>query len=296
MMNPPKTLKERFRKEVAVAEALWTVLDVGVEKLPYSADELARAVAQLTNEDMRHELVSRYIEAMINDGSIVRRGPVYGTKTNGLNVGRNYGWTLAVDQATALERIARRQEQDAAAFGTNRLAAGKAAGKARTKAAKERKVTDNSVTIATTEFETTRAIAGPEPDSTMRVKVREAIRGTRKAGDASALVEAARQYASRGTSMKAQIDDLVKTAEGMGLTVDREALEKTLSFQPDERLETVALVLPYIEMLEAAVERGIDNVKELQRKYSDYDEMRRALRHFREERDRKLVSGVATSN
>lgn len=302
MMNPPRPLAERFRKEALVAQTLWNTLDVGVEQLPYSADNLARVVADATGEDMRHELISGYIEKMIEDGSITRRGPVYGTRDNGLNQGRNYGWTLVVSLDEALARMAKRQERDAASWQVGHHKGIKASADTRRGKPQPRKAkevvydvpdTRPHVAIATRDSEETRAIAGPDPESTLKVKLSEVIRATGRSDHASALVEAARQYANRGTSMKTQIDDLVKTAEGMGLTVDREALEKTLSFQPDERLETVALVLPYVDMLEAAVERGISNVKELNRKYADYDQIKRDLRHFREERDRRLVSGVA---
>jgi hypothetical protein len=300
MMNPPKPLAGRFEKEVIVAETLWLTLEVGVERMPYSADELARVVNEATGLNMRHELVTRYIEEMVNDGSIVRRGPVYGTNENGLNIGRNYGWTLAVTYDEALDRIRARQEADAArwAAGRDKAVAASIAGRAR--AAQERKAqskADATVAFATRDTEDTRAIAGPEPVGVIATKLTAAIRKAgRNTDDASALVEAARQYADRGSTMSTQIDELVRTAESMGLSVDRAALEQTLSFEPDERLETVALVLPYITMLEAALERGQDNIRELRRKYADYDEIKRDLRVLREKHGASVSQRVATSN
>jgi hypothetical protein len=97
------------------------------------------------------------------------------------------------------------------------------------------------VTITEREEEETKAIAGPEP-----TKPTEVLRPLRKADDAEALIAAARQYVDRAR----QLDAKIKELEAIGLHVDHELIHQAVSWETDERLELVALLLPYITRLE----------------------------------------------
>lgn len=99
------------------------------------------------------------------------------------------------------------------------------------------------VVVTTAPEEEVKAIAGvPEP-ATIKVP-------GWKMGDAEALIEAAHQYQNRKSAINAKVEELVEIAKEYGVSFDREALEASMSFEVDERLETVGLLIPHITMLE----------------------------------------------
>lgn len=109
------------------------------------------------------------------------------------------------------------------------------------------------VTVAKTEREEVRAIAGPEPEKPM-----EALREIRK-DEPEALIEAARQYTNRGAAVQAKMKELAE----LGVTVDADLLAKAIHFETDERLETIAAILPLIDRLERQAARVAEDRSEL---------------------------------
>lgn len=85
------------------------------------------------------------------------------------------------------------------------------------------------------------AISGPDPD----VNPFEILRPLRKADDAEALIKAAQQYSDRLNFMEKKLKELADA----GILVDRSAVH----VDKDERLETVSLLLPFINRLENTV-------------------------------------------
>ena len=122
------------------------------------------------------------------------------------------------------------------------------------------------VTIAKTEKEETRAIAGPEPE-----KAFAALASLRK-DEPMALVEATRQYASRQTAVEQQYQSLVT----MGLQVDKEKFLSSISLPKDDLLEAISLVLPLINTLENKNEHLLVQLNAARDKAKDYAEVKHA--------------------
>lgn len=125
--------------------------------------------------------------------------------------------------------------------------------------------TSSKVTIATKPTEVTRAIAGPEPEAPMRAALQPVRRD-----EGEALIEAARQYANRGAAVQAKIGELA----ALGVTVDADMLAKAIHYEPDERLELVATILPIIDRLYRTNERLTTEVAGLKSELKNTSEMR----------------------
>lgn len=132
------------------------------------------------------------------------------------------------------------------------------------------------VIVAKDPTEDVRAVAGPEAESPMA-----ALRPLRKADDATALIAAARQYAVRADKITSVVQDLVATAKSMGIEVDEGALRLGITLPTDERLETISLVLPVIDTLEARVESLNQQVLAQKGKVREYDAMTVEVRRLK---------------
>lgn len=77
-------------------------------------------------------------------------------------------------------------------------------------------------------------------------KLRQELRKVRKSEE-EALIEAARQYVGR----EAFITEELERFEAMGITIDASAIH----FEKDEKLETAAILVAYIDRLKGAIER-----------------------------------------
>lgn len=137
------------------------------------------------------------------------------------------------------------------------------------------------VVLATNDEEEVRAIAGPEPESPFAV-----LRALRK-DESGALVEAARQYANRAKLVDQKLGEL----EAAGIHVDRSAVK----MDKDEVLESVALVLPYINSLENTLHNFSEQNDALRKKMADYDQIKRDYavlkRRFEKDVAAKVASG-----
>lgn len=144
------------------------------------------------------------------------------------------------------------------------------------------------VTIARSDREEVRAIAGPEPEKPM-----ESLREIRK-DEPEALIEAARQYTNRGAAVQAKMRELAD----LGVTVDADMLAKAIHFEVDERLETIAAILPLIDRLERQGVRNAgdrEELMELRRSVSVLTKERNALQAANKRLSERNVALVAAS-
>jgi hypothetical protein len=152
----------------------------------------------------------------------------------------------------------------------------------------EKQETEERVALAAkpaVEGQELRAVAGPEKgDSPWEV-----LRPLRK-DEARALVEAALQYSGKSKFLKEKIAELQEA----GFQAD----ETMFKFERDERLETIALVLPYIQGLLTENERvgtWVTKVKELGNENERLRRERDALRRLNDQyvRERAATQRVA---
>lgn len=138
------------------------------------------------------------------------------------------------------------------------------------------------VTIAKTEKEETRAIAGPEPQ-----KAFAALASLRK-DEPAALVEAARQYANRQTAVEQQYQTLVT----MGLQVDKEAFLASISLPKDDLLDAISLVLPLITTLQNKNESLLAQLNAARDKTKDYAEVKHAYERLQKRWNERVAEKV----
>jgi hypothetical protein len=132
--------------------------------------------------------------------------------------------------------------------------------------------TREQVAVATrpaTEGQELVASAGPEAPNPFT-----ALRAMRK-DESKAVIEAARQYANKGAFLEKKIAELRE--EGF------EVAEGALSIKRDDRLEAVALAVPYVEALERENERllnqassGRTAIRELEDLRNNYARLKRS--------------------
>lgn len=127
-----------------------------------------------------------------------------------------------------------------------------------------------------------RAIAGPDAPSPF------AVLAPLRKSESGALVAAAQQYRDRHALLATKLKELREA----GINVD----EKAITLARDERLETIMLVLPYIEDLtshDTKYEQLRTNYSELERNYNAVNRELGALRRWRDE---VVAARVAAGN
>jgi hypothetical protein len=130
--------------------------------------------------------------------------------------------------------------------------------------------------------EEVRAIAGPENKN----EPFEVLRHLRR-DESAAQVEAVRQYIDRAAFLDQKLDELAKA----GITVNRAAIV----FERDERLETLALLLPYINNLEGRITVMQETIESLQKKASVSTELAQENRKLKEQNQRLISEKVGRS-
>lgn len=127
------------------------------------------------------------------------------------------------------------------------------------------------------------AITGPDAP-----KPFAALAPMRK-NEAAALVEAARQYADRGSTVDAKLDEIERTMATIGVAFDREMLRGSITLERDERLETVGLVLPYIHELEQRVARLTQDNTDLRGSRDELRQLKETSAKQRQQIDRLIA-------
>lgn len=138
---------------------------------------------------------------------------------------------------------------------------------------------EDRVALAKSEREETRAIAGPEPASPFAV-----LRSLRK-DESGALVEAARQYAGRMKLVETKLAEL----EAAGIHIDVSAVK----LDKDDRLESISLVLPYINSMESTLHNLSEQNEALRKKMADYDLLRRDYQVLKKRFENGVAARVA---
>lgn len=141
------------------------------------------------------------------------------------------------------------------------------------------------VTIAKTEKEETRAIAGPEPDKTFA-----ALASLRK-DEPMALIEAARQYASRQSAVEKEYQSLVT----MGLRVDKDMFLKSIELPKDEFLEAISLVLPLVTSLQNQNDYLLNQLNTARDKIKDYAEVKHSYERLQKRWNERVAEKVMNS-
>jgi type I site-specific restriction-modification system R (restriction) subunit len=138
------------------------------------------------------------------------------------------------------------------------------------------------VTIAKTEKEETRAIAGPEPEKTFA-----ALASLRK-DEPMALIEAARQYASRQSAVEKEYQSLVT----MGLRVDKDMFLKSIELPKDEFLEAISFVLPLVTSLQNQNDYLLDQLNHARDKIKDYAEVKHSYERLQKRWNERVAEKV----
>lgn len=129
------------------------------------------------------------------------------------------------------------------------------------------------------------AIAGPDAPQAFEV-----LRSERK-DEGVALVEAARQYLGRQDTIRRAFQEMEK----QGITVDWTRVDQVVSVEQDDRLESVANLLPYVTQLEKRVERLSTDNAELRERNKGIDTLTMENRKLREQNQRLLADKVGRS-
>ena len=236
-----------------------TTLDILYDTIPVGVKTEMRTIdfanstgfAVAVTEDRCRELQSL---------GILVRHINYGRKdaSGKYRVGRFAEWEILVDKPLAIAVLDDwEKEYGAGVLVTASSRTSKARVDARKKPAQAIQATHippvEALVIATDDKEVVRAIIGPDrPNPFERLLLPRAVR---EPDEPAALIEAARQYASRSDKVREHVNALAKMAIDLGITVDERAVMAGINLVPDERLESIALVLPYIDALEDRVDR-----------------------------------------
>lgn len=279
MSAPAKTqIKRKHTKRREVLDRIYDVLDVGVEARMVTCEMFA-------SPGIGRHTVAEYSRAFENMGILTRR---YEYLTHGKeHVGKRWHWTLRKTHAEALAIL---DKLDAAELTTADLNFAKAMAE---KTTRPRRITEQQADVVAVRIEhdePVEAIVGPDSPNPFDV-----LRPYRRVvSEPYALVEAARQYRDRSTKMDGGIKDLLDQAAELGLKVDEEALRAAISpIERDDRLETIALVLPYIDQLEAATARLLGQVDGLKVQVTELNKLRMDVTALRSQNQRLIAKQVS---
>lgn len=275
-------VQERFEAEHRILKKMLDLIPLNVEQKSVSAQKIAEAIDETrTGVD---SAIRNYEKA-----GIITRVKRWRTSADGPGArGIETRMTIVLDYNRAKEALDKRHQAELmeprASRGSTkpRATASPPVEKQSVTQVTVRKVNGADETIpmkvaVSTEppkdrsAEILRAVAGPDREDGWQ----KALASLRK-DEHYALVEAARQYAGRRDELRSKVKEL----EAAGVTL-KVTIEEAFDFERDERLETIALVLPYIDQLERY------SIRWAQRVSSINDEVR-TLRAENEGKDREL--------
>jgi CDC6, C terminal winged helix domain len=243
--NQDKFILGKQEKRRILYTLMEQLFGVGKEVRDFSARELAETIDY---PGMAQDRVKDYLQEMEEMGIISRRYE-YGSKSSGMSVGRHYHMTILMDKEEALAILDIADREELRKFHVAQMVGVKKA--LDTKTAKAAKVDTDKTAVRYEKDEPVEAIAGPEAQSAF-----EALRPLRK-DEPRALIEAARQYRDRTHGINSKIEDVIATAKELGISINESALRESVPVETDDRLETICLILPYIDELERVVELNI---------------------------------------
>ncbi len=224
---------QKFESMRKMLDVMYTQMPVGVEVKDVSSSEIAEKAG------LHPQRGPHYVSTFIDLGIVDRQGPEYGSPANGMPAGRHYHYTLNVEHDEAIKRF----EEWATEYAAE--SAQKRAEGAQRGAAKRAE----SVLVAESGEGKAEGIAA-HVDQTTITRLKEA-----RKDEPAALIEAARRYANRDDRLDGMVADMERAAAEMGIPFDRDSAFGLFTVERDEFLETIALVLPYVDRLEKENER-----------------------------------------
>lgn len=282
-MTAPAAVLEKHDKMRALLDHLLTLLTPHQKKVDFS-------IASVVETSGLGENARNYGADFIEMGILQRDGPYYGNGKD-LPVGRHYDYTLLVtpEAARAIlnEQLHQREQQ---------ISQNKAEGHAKSGATKRAKTAArHAEETDVTRPDETVAIVGEDAPKGLGSHIDPAtlasLRSTRK-DESAALVEAARQYSTRTSTVLDMLDGLEAQAKELGITFDKEATAKMFSFDRDERLETVLLTLPYVDTLLQENRRLVTQNGELLAKLEQFDRIKRDYEALQRANERRIAASV----
>lgn len=271
--------KQKYRRRVL--DHLYETMNVGDEYADCSTTLVAKALG-LTE--------SRATQAVKDIGGIgiIERRISFRENIGGISGGRRAHWRLTIDYETAKSLLAELDREESERYDTAM----------RTSSGRRRiDIKPNQPVPPTEAYETpvirhvngfaVEAISGPD-----RPTMLEALRDLRK-DESYALVEAARQYLGRERNLGSGIETLLAQASALGVKIDVESLRSAITIERDDRLESVSLVLPYIDLLERQVERLTTANVEYRSKLKAHDDLARENKSLRDQNTRLIAQRVA---
>lgn len=276
MAHYTAAMERGLQRHRALILKLYDVLNVG-ERTTTGRNQLAPLLGVNPNvvTDLSQEL----------RGLGILQVEIYYPKSNGgERVGRQADWTLLVPREEAIRRYE--------AYIESLRNGGERVSEKFEHHQRPRKVTPETpkpkmngeakeppvdrTAIRTERDEPVEAIAGPDRPSPFL-----GLAGLRRDEEA-ALIEAARQYRNRASTVESKIGEMEQLAKSVGATFDAELIRSAFRFDRDERLEAIGLVMSYIDRLETRVEtltrlnaEAADQIKNMRTKVNDYDRMKR---------------------
>lgn len=224
---------QKFESMRKLLDVMYVQLPLGVEVKDVSSGAMAESAG------LHPQRGAKYVADFIDLGIVRREGPEYGNPTNGLSPGRHYHYTLLVDKNEAIKRF-----EDWATASAAESSEKRKEGAARGAAKRA-----ESILVAEAGEDRANGLAA-HVDTTTMTRLQEARRD-----EPGALIEAARQYARRDDRLDGMVADMERAAAEMGIPFDREAAFGLFTVERDEFLETITLVLPYVDRLERENER-----------------------------------------
>lgn len=248
-MSIPAATQNRFNKEIVFLKAIYMHLNPGEET------EIGAATIG-TTVDITYNVAMAYAQQFEKLGLIERRYVWQGQPTDKMAMGKHAFWKLTKPYEEALDILERDQAKRLEITAAKRSAS---ASKPRT----SKKMRES--------VEVTKAIVGP--DAPTLGEAMPELRAARK-DERTALIEAARQYAKRHEAAFGKLNELAATMADLGISFDIEKARAAFVFEPDDRLEAIALILPYIDRLERTNEQLGRSIVETSEKVRDYDRMK----------------------
>lgn len=229
------------------------------------------------------------IARSLSDVGILQRRLEIAPFFNGSTAGRKYHWTLTTDIDTARSLLAELDNEESNTYHT-KLSASMQEANARRSSATRVSVLPVEATITTHDDRPVIAVIGPDAPTSFA-----ALADLRK-DESFALVTAARQYAAREHTMEASIENLLRQAADLGISIDPMRLRDSVQLDQDDRLESVSLVLPYIDQLERRVSRQYETITAHADKLAKCADLERENKSLREQNSRLIAQRVALAN
>lgn len=301
-------------------ESMATLLDELVTALgPTGTEHRDFSITQLVKNMALGDHTRQYAQVFMDLGILKRDGPEYGTPANGMTPGRHYHYTLMVspDEAQRLFEIWANDESNRATAARADAAVKGGAARHANHVAKSKEAPavsaaddfvndpephldldamEAEIRKVLAEPDDTVAIVGEDKPAGLAAKVDAGtiakLRSTRK-DESGALVQAARDYLNRASTASTIVGDMERSAKAAGLSFDVEAVKAMFVVEQDERLETVALLLPFIDEQEAKLARQKATIEAYIEKTRLFDQLKRDYEALKKANERRIAGQVA---